>query len=273
MRTTASGSADGLLAMLAPVTGKGAGVATAAVACRPPLLQACSPVAPAYKESTAECFFFRDDDGCQAFEGKQWGPAAVGSVTGCGGLSTGDERAVCEAVPLDAAVQRLCACKEAAATSGGGRARRAAGADDQDEEENGTEAKGAAGDEAIAPATLAKRWLPSSPSSTASRASPASQAWGVAAITCWLASRPAAGASGLGVGGGAATLTTALGVGVAAALLLLPDVTLGHNWLLTPSRSFNKASTTLPCIIRKATDTHQQIGPNQTFTVKFATGQ
>lgn len=46
----------------------------------------------------------------------------------------------------------------------------------------------------------------------------------------------------------------------------------GHNWLFTPSRSKLKASTVMPCIPRKATDTHAQVGPGQGLVVKWATG-
>jgi hypothetical protein len=46
-----------------------------------------------------------------------------------------------------------------------------------------------------------------------------------------------------------------------------------HNWLMTPARSFRKAATTIPCLLRKASDTHQQVGYDQPFTVKFSSGK
>ena len=57
-----------------------------------------------------------------------------------------------------------------------------------------------------------------------------------------------------------------------AAMALLPSPAAAHNWMMTPSRSYKKAATTNPCILRKATDTHQQVGPNQSFVMKFAAG-
>ena len=45
-----------------------------------------------------------------------------------------------------------------------------------------------------------------------------------------------------------------------------------HNWVPTPGRSWGGASTTAPCKGRTVTDTHQQIGPGQTFIVGFQTG-
>ena len=45
-----------------------------------------------------------------------------------------------------------------------------------------------------------------------------------------------------------------------------------HNWMHTPARSQGLASTTKPCPARKATDLHAQIGPGQSFTLKWMTG-
>ena len=45
-----------------------------------------------------------------------------------------------------------------------------------------------------------------------------------------------------------------------------------HNWMPTPGRAWNTASTTMPCLARKSTDTHQQVGPGQSFTLGFQTG-
>ena len=51
----------------------------------------------------------------------------------------------------------------------------------------------------------------------------------------------------------------------------LPTVS-AHNWMPTPGRAWNTASTTMPCLARKSTDTHQQVGPGQSFTLGFQTG-
>ena len=54
-------------------------------------------------------------------------------------------------------------------------------------------------------------------------------------------------------------------------LLLLPP-THAHNWMHTPARANNEASTTKPCRGRKLSDTHAQVGPDQSYAVKWATG-
>lgn len=45
-----------------------------------------------------------------------------------------------------------------------------------------------------------------------------------------------------------------------------------HNWVITRARALTEASTTSPCRSRKASDTHAQVGPNQSFVVKWASG-
>jgi len=55
-------------------------------------------------------------------------------------------------------------------------------------------------------------------------------------------------------------------------LVLLPDTTVGHNWVETPSRARSRASTTRPSQVRKASDLHAQIGKTQDHVVKFAAG-
>eukprot|EP00041_Stephanoeca_diplocostata_P031091 m.960219 g.960219 ORF g.960219 m.960219 type:complete len:1597 (+) comp23883_c0_seq1:128-4918(+) len=45
-----------------------------------------------------------------------------------------------------------------------------------------------------------------------------------------------------------------------------------HNWMVSPSRAIQEASTTAPCRARKESDTHAQVGPGQEFVIKWATG-
>ena len=54
-------------------------------------------------------------------------------------------------------------------------------------------------------------------------------------------------------------------------LLLVPS-TEAHNWFQTPARALFEASTVKPCRGRKASDTHAQVGPGQTFTMKWTAG-
>ena len=77
-------------------------------------------------------------------------------------------------------------------------------------------------------------------------------------------------------GDGATTRTTATSLSLAAfvstlILAAMPTAD-AHNWLPTPGRSFGGPSTTKPCKGRKSTDTHQQVGPGQTFNLGFQTG-
>lgn len=112
LRDAAGDTASGLMRLLAPTdatrqTQEHQVVST--VLCRPPALQACSAVAPAVKASTAECWFYRKDDTCAVIAN---GVAVdnLATVEGCDDLDGSDDRAVCDAVPLDGEVQRLCAC-------------------------------------------------------------------------------------------------------------------------------------------------------------------
>jgi hypothetical protein len=70
--------------------------------------------------------------------------------------------------------------------------------------------------------------------------------------------------------------TTSLSVFTLGSLLLVLGTmvpsTDAHNWVPTPGRNWGGASTTKPCKVRKVTDTHQQIGPGQTFALGFQTG-
>lgn len=66
--------------------------------------------------------------------------------------------------------------------------------------------------------------------------------------------------------------TPVVAVATAAMIALNTLPAHAHNWMLSPARSFRKAATTMPCLLRKASDTHQQVGYDQPFTVKFSTG-
>ena len=66
MRTAAGASADGLLALLEPALlgpGGGRGVLTTTL-CRPPLVQSCSAVAPAFDPAQSRCWYYRKDATC-----------------------------------------------------------------------------------------------------------------------------------------------------------------------------------------------------------------
>lgn len=95
---------------------------------------------------------------------------------------------------------------------------------------------------------------------TSAAAAPSPMAWVAPALAAVMAmARPGAG------GGGGALMSVALALALACPAR-------AHNWLFTPGRARKTASTILPCRPRKATDTHQQVGPGQNFTMKWATG-
>ena len=237
----------------------------------PFVLQACSAVAPAFKKSTAECWYYRNDTGCAATKDKPWGPAKVVGVPGCSAFSPGSDQTVCDAVPQDSEVQRLCACK-------GGRARRVSAervpalnlASGGRRNLLSVELESAEVAPTLTANVLANRWLSRmrKSSSAATRAS-TPPAFGTWFATTALATSLAFGSGG---GGGSAALLQGVAVSVVAAIALLPSPSTAHNWMMTPSRSYKKAATTMPCILRKATDTHQQVGPGQSFVMKFALG-
>lgn len=76
-------------------------------------------------------------------------------------------------------------------------------------------------------------------------------------------------AGSLLVGGASKTTMVA---GLFTAMLTWAAPTEAHNWMHTPARALMEASTTAPCRGRKASDTHAQVGPNQPFVIKWATG-
>jgi hypothetical protein len=55
-------------------------------------------------------------------------------------------------------------------------------------------------------------------------------------------------------------------------LLVQQPTVQAHNWMHTPSRARKEASTLKPCRGRKGSDTHAQVGPGQSFVMKWATG-
>lgn len=59
---------------------------------------------------------------------------------------------------------------------------------------------------------------------------------------------------------------------LAAVLATAPETAEAHNWFQTPARALNEASTVRPCRGRKSSDTHAQVGPGQTFTLKWTVG-
>ena len=267
MRSAEAASSSGLLKLVGPSTdedGASTGVLTAPN-CRPPVLQSCSSVAPAVKPSTGECWFYRNDGNCKAIINDK--PDAVTdleSLAGCAGVGAASDRGVCEVVASEAGVQRLCAC-----TDGRRLGRRSEG---QPQGTNATERVDphAQQPEQQPPAQHAGYGDGPAASSAATHRSPPSSAAAAvvaAAATALLFGNPARGV--------APTPPTAMVVAAASAavaLLVFPTSASAHNWMHTPSRSRLKASTEIPCIPRKASDTHQQVGPGQTFMIKWATG-
>ena len=83
----------------------------------------------------------------------------------------------------------------------------------------------------------------------------------------WALLTAAAGAMTGGPHNRAGTLLAVLG-----ALALRAPSAQAHNWMHTPGRARKEASTLRPCRGRKASDTHAQVGPGQSFTLKVATG-
>ena len=55
------------------------------------------------------------------------------------------------------------------------------------------------------------------------------------------------------------------------ATLLVPQAG-AHNWMQSPGRANTLASTVKPCLSRKATDIHAQVGKGDSFTVRHASG-
>lgn len=234
---------DGLLAMLGPQrTPSSNGVLLADVICRPPILQSCSPVAPAINKVTGECWYHRQDAMCSASF-----PSAIvdlPALEGCSGVSVGSDAAVCDVSPDDPDVQRLCICKDG---SGRQRFNREAAA----AASNGTSK---ADDLTVAPA---------SSSSSSSAGSSNRLLHGVTAAVAFAL-------SGQQLLHPPTLATTATLIMLAVILPAQPAA--AHNWLHTPARAAQKASTTRPCIPRKISDTHQQVGPGQTFMLSWATG-
>jgi hypothetical protein len=84
-----------------------------------------------------------------------------------------------------------------------------------------------------------------------------------------------ASVAGITATGGATTRTaTSLSLAAFVSTLVLAAMPTAdaHNWVPTPGRNWGGASTTTPCKGRKVTDTHQQVGPGQTFNMGFQTG-
>ena len=251
-----------------------------AVSCvkQPPTPAHCA-TPQAYKESTAECWYYRNDSGCSATKDKPWGPAEVAGVSGCSApAGPGSDQTVCEAVPLDPEVQRLCACTGSG--GGGARARSSRGAAEEGppppppprgqagEGDNQPPAAPPPMEPVVGVLGAAKQWLArvrKAVSSSSARAStPALGGWVAATII-------SAGLAMDGGGGGGALLRGAAAVLAVVSLAASPAA--AHNWMMTPSRSYKKAATTMPCILRKATDTHQQVGPGQSFVMCVPIGK
>lgn len=261
MRRAGTASADGLMAMLEPIKTSSAGVLSA-LTCRPPLLQSCSTVAPAVNPATGQCWFYRKDSRCTVITNSQppSSESDLSSLSGCGGLASDSGEAVCDITPRDMDVRRLCACKAAPAP---GRARRA-NADDATQRHTTNQSTGAKDPNDSTARNSTDLPAKSSGAGAAPRAaSLRSLVAGTALAMAFFGPADAA------VAAPASTAATAL---TALLVASVPWPAAAHNWLHTPSRSRFKASSTKPCIPRKASDTHQQVGPGQTFAVKWATG-
>lgn len=60
---------------------------------------------------------------------------------------------------------------------------------------------------------------------------------------------------------------------VVATFLMLSGHAEAHNWMLTPGRApVKNANTVQPCLSRKPSEVHAQVGKGDSFTVKVATG-
>eukprot|EP00040_Diaphanoeca_grandis_P016032 m.82506 g.82506 ORF g.82506 m.82506 type:complete len:1642 (+) comp25523_c0_seq1:122-5047(+) len=78
-----------------------------------------------------------------------------------------------------------------------------------------------------------------------------------------------------GVGGATPTSTTTTTTSVIAitlSTLMMSTPVTSHNWLFSTGRARQEASTTAPCRARTGADTHAQVGPGQTFPLRWATG-
>jgi hypothetical protein len=190
-------------------------------------------------------------------------------------LNPESDQAVCEGATADSSVQRLCACK----AKGSGRDRRAEEGAERKEEETRQEEEdvnsaivgNAAEQPTIVDATHGSANVTSNHPATSTARSNGPDGTAVQYMVGGALASALFGVSSGGAGGGAAT-SVAAAAAMVLTLAVLPAPTAAHNWLHTPSRSRLKASTTMPCIGRKASDTHQQVGPGQDFMMKWATG-
>jgi len=71
--------------------------------------------------------------------------------------------------------------------------------------------------------------------------------------------------------GGTDRVSTGL-MAVTLTTLAMATPVSSHNWMFTTGRARKEASTTAPCRGRTGADTHAQVGPDQTFTIRWATG-
>lgn len=254
MRSSEAASGSGLLKMVGPTTaedGASTGVMTTPTLCRPPILQSCSAVAPAIKPATGECWYYRNDGNCKDIINNK--PGAVTDLTGLAGCTAADDdgsddRNVCEVVAAETGLQRLCACKEA------GRRR--------NNRMDAADASAAVDDPSLSAADTSTAAASSAAAAALYRSSSANNNMATTTTTA-----VAVAVAAIVAGHRNAALSAMLAV-----LVALPSPTAAHNWMHTPSRSRLKASTEIPCIPRKASDTHQQVGPGQSFMIKWATG-
>ena len=264
MRAAPVSSKPGLIEMLEPSTSAAGALLSAgvvsSVTCNPPILQSCSAIAPAFDAAQGRCWYHKIDGNCSLITGGGDDTDAaedLSGVRGCEGVDTQSDRATCEVTPSSAStLQRFCICQQAR------RSRRVA-----------VEVQPAT---AVLPAESESRPVRSiggeggSSSSDAPKgAVPSRLTIGVLTL---IATGALSGSDGFTKRPAVAFRAGSMLASMALVLSAIAPTTDAHNWMHTPSRSFKKASTTTPCLPRKASDTHQQVGPGQTFAFKWATG-
>lgn len=220
------------------------------------MLQSCSTAAPAINKVTGECWYYRKDSNC---DGDPLTTATdLSSAASCSDLAPDSSRAVCEVVAAGDDTQRLCACMD----SGDRRLR----------ERRSAAAMNESSDSALQQQTDSPDWAAApAPAASSASAAAAPRSYLLQGLMATAVFR-AAGAHSSFSGPSTGTTAAAAAAAFAAVVLLQAEPAAAHNWYHTPARSAGKASTARPCIPRKSTDTHQQVGPGQHFMISWATG-
>jgi hypothetical protein len=213
----------------------------------------CSLVAPAVEDDTGRCYF-----------------RGTANTTECLLMQQSQDDLPQEDVCADRLgqlcaassphIQRLCACTSQHRGNGGDRRQR--------REQSG-----------IGDSELDQEAAAAAAATSSAAASPnhSRTAFVIAAAVATLVGGGNCYGSGIGSGSGGTRRrhsfwTTTAALSVATMVLSAFPVTNAHNWMMTPGRAMFEASTTKPCRGRKATDTHAQVGPGQTFIMEWATG-